>query len=90
MKAKLLKKLRKRFRWYREIKHNCWTLYDKKTKKESYCYVIGLHYINDMAIYTMLEKMDKLKLFKLLRDRIDERHEARRLRDRIRNDKIYR
>lgn len=69
MKAKLLRKLRKRFHWYREEGRGCWSLYDKKTKTDSYVYIMGFYYINDMLQYTMLQRMDKLKWFRKLRDR---------------------
>lgn len=60
MKAKLLKKFRKRFMW--SLTDNDprkpYTVYDKKLNKEEYCLLYGSYMsYNDMVIYTMCTRM---------------------------------
>lgn len=73
MKVKLLKKLRKRFLWYRDENHNCWYLFNKVTKRYSYAFVFNFYYVNDMCMYYMFREMGMLYMFKSLRDRNDGR-----------------
>lgn len=56
MKAKLLKRLRKRFYWYKD-KQNCWYFYDLKTNEVEYAYISGMKSINDMLIKKLLERI---------------------------------
>ena len=62
MKTKLLKKLRKRFSWYR-TNHACWSYTDLKTGKSYYAYVCGFYRVNDMLIFEMLDKIGLKHLF---------------------------
>lgn len=65
MKVKLLRKLRKRFSWFR-TKQNCWSYIDLKTGKNNYAYTCGFYYVNDMLLYEMLTilKLDYIYLKK--------------------------
>lgn len=73
MKAKLLKKLRKRFNWKKESPLKAWTLIDKKTNKEIYAFVPCFFFYNDMAIYEMMNIIGLRFLFKKRTDRIYDR-----------------
>lgn len=69
MKVKLLKKLRKRFYWYKEDNKNCWSYYDKKYNTHGYAFIFNTYYINDMLLYELLNELGLKYIFKSLDDR---------------------
>lgn len=78
MKVKLLRKLRKRFYWYREENDTCWRLYDKKYNHVRYCFETGFYYINDMLIWNMMKRLFIDHEFFSLRDRVEKKRKERK------------
>jgi len=78
MKTKLLRKLHKRFHWYKQDGYNCWSFDDKKTGTSHYAFVLETYYINDMLLYSMLDRMNRLEWYKRLRDRLEAKEKIRR------------
>lgn len=62
MKAKLLKKLRKRFYWYM-LEESYWWFYDKDKKETNYAFIIGVTQPNDALILSMLVKLGLSNLY---------------------------
>lgn len=77
MKVKLLRKLRKRFKWYKKESDTCWSYYDRRTNTDHYAFSEGLFYINDMLQFQMLSKIGLSKLYIPLRQRVESRLKAR-------------
>lgn len=77
MKARLLKKLRKRFHWYRQEGRSCWFVIDKLTIKNGYAFVFNFYHVNDMLIYYMLREIGMLHHFVNLRDRKEKRNKQK-------------
>jgi hypothetical protein len=77
MKVKLLKKLRKRFHWFRHSGHTCWTYYDNKHNHTRYAFECRFYYVNDMLMYKLLQDAGLSHLFRSLANRKDARILAR-------------
>lgn len=73
MKTKLLRKLRKRFFWFKRENKNFWSLYDNKTHQIIYCYRAGMYSSNDMLIYEMLAIIGMSHFYKGSRYRKEKR-----------------
>lgn len=72
MKVNLLKKLRKRFYWYKD--HNtCWSYYDREKNADVYAFVYGFTNVNDMLLYRMLSEIGMEHIFIKSRDKIEAR-----------------
>ena len=71
MKVKLLRKLHKRFIWKKDKTKNCWTIYNIKDKSVHYAFVVGVYYVNDMALYIMFQILGKLDKFVSLNRRLE-------------------
>jgi hypothetical protein len=82
MKVKLLKKLRKRFYWYRQSGMSYWWFYDKKTNETNYAFIIGVGQINDALIISMLSRIGLKDLYEpryvRRKRRIKEKEDLRR------------
>lgn len=63
MKVKLLRKIRRRFYWFRKEGDRHFTLYDKKKCTEEYCYKCGYYTSEEMVLCIMLAKIGKEDLF---------------------------
>jgi hypothetical protein len=65
MKVKLLRKIRKRFKWWKEEDDytNMWLYYDRETNEERYAYVEGVSTYDSMLIRSMLGRMNLSHLY---------------------------
>lgn len=70
LKTKLLKKLRKRFRWYIDCEHQFWFIHDKENDKTIYCFIPGMTYRNDMALFHMMSEIGLYLHFEGLNTRL--------------------
>jgi hypothetical protein len=73
MRAKLLKKLRKRFYWYRDKRRSCWYFYDLKENVVTYASITSMRDVNDMLILSMLRKINLGHLYKSRRSILEEK-----------------
>lgn len=73
MKVKLLRKLRRRFHWFRRPGYDCWFYYDRKENRELYAFTLGMYYVNDMLLGELLEKLYLSDLYVGLRNRLEAR-----------------
>lgn len=81
MKAKLLKKLRRRFVFYydKDATNQPWKLFDKDANIEIYAFEHGLYYYSEMVIYAMMRRLGIIDLWESNRDRKERRIEARKV-----------